>query len=125
MLRLLVPVLISTILLSGPGSAQEVPSKSEKPATPEIATCKTAALQALHAKEPEIKDIYIDEDGPYETLAGFVMNELGEIPQIGDVVLVKGVNIEVVAMQGRRVTRLHVTQGPDLDQSQGEEGRVG
>ena len=69
--------------------------------------------------------IYIDEDGPYETLAGFVMNELGEIPQIGDVVLVKGVNIEVVAMQGRRVTRLHVTQGPDLDQSQGEEGRVG
>ena len=69
--------------------------------------------------------IYIDEDGPYETLAGFVMNELGEIPQIGDVVLVKGVNIEVVAMQGRRVTRLHVTQAPDLDQSQGEEGRVG
>ena len=53
------------------------------------------------------------------------MNELGENPQIGDVVLVKGVNIEVVAMQGRRVTRLHVTQAPDLDQSQGEEGRVG
>ncbi|KRE03090.1 hypothetical protein ASE61_11310 [Bosea sp. Root670] len=62
MLRLLAPALISTVLLSGPGSAQEVPPKSEKPATPEIATCKTAALQALHAKEPEIKDIYIDED---------------------------------------------------------------
>lgn len=62
MLRLLAPVLISTALLTAPVLAQEVPPKSEKPATPEIAICKTAALQALHAKEPEIKDIYIDED---------------------------------------------------------------
>jgi len=61
MLRLLAPALIS-VALCVPASAQEVPPKSEKPATPEIATCKTAALQALHAKEPEIKDIYIDED---------------------------------------------------------------
>ena len=61
MLRLLAPALISAALATA-ASAQEVPPKSEKPATPEIATCKTAALQALHAKEPEIKDIYIDED---------------------------------------------------------------
>ncbi len=61
MLRFLAPALISTLLLA-PAAAQEVPPKSEKPATPEIATCKKAALQALQAKEPEIKDIYIDED---------------------------------------------------------------
>ncbi len=61
MLRFLAPALIS-VALCAPAFAQEVPPKSEKPATPEIATCKTAALQALHAKEPEIKDIYIDED---------------------------------------------------------------
>ena len=62
MLRFLAPALISVVLCV-PAVAQEVPPKSDKPATPEIATCKTAALQALHAKEPEIKDIYIDEDG--------------------------------------------------------------
>ena len=62
MLRLLAPALVSATLFAAPAFAQEVPPKAEKPATPEIATCKTAALQALHAKEPEIKDIYIDED---------------------------------------------------------------
>mgnify|MGYP001332656534 CR=1 FL=1 len=61
MFRFLAPALISTLLLA-PAAAQEVPPKSEKPATPEIATCKKAALEALQAKEPEIKDIYIDED---------------------------------------------------------------
>ncbi len=50
----------------------------------------------------------VEEDGPYETLAGFIMNELAEIPQIGDEVTVEGVHLEVVAMQGRRVTRIHV-----------------
>ncbi len=57
--------------------------------------------------------IVVDEDGPYETLAGFVMNELGEIPEIGDEVTAGGVTLEVVAMQGRRVTRLHVFRTDD------------
>lgn len=61
--------------------------------------------------------------GRSETLAGFVMNELGEIPEIGDVVTVGGVSVEVVAMQGRRVTRLHVT--PVLDPNRTEAGRGG
>lgn len=63
MLRFLAPALISTALLTTAALAQDVPPKGEKPATPEIATCKAAALQTLHAREPEIKDIYIDEDG--------------------------------------------------------------
>ena len=53
---------LATLLIAAPAFAQEVPP-SGKPATPEIATCKTAALQAVSAKEPDIKDIYIDEDG--------------------------------------------------------------
>ena len=39
------------------------PVPTEKPSSPEIATCKSAALSTISAKEPEIKDIYIDEDG--------------------------------------------------------------
>ena len=53
---------LATLLIAAPAFAQEVPP-SGKPATPEISTCKTAALQAVSAKEPDIKDIYIDEDG--------------------------------------------------------------
>ena len=68
--------------------------------------------------------IHVDEDGPYETLAGFVMNELGEIPEIGDAVTVNGVSVEVVAMQGRRVTRLHVTPVVDPNRTEAEEGDV-
>ncbi len=54
--------------------------------------------------------IEVDDDGPFETLAGFVMDRLGAIPQVGDTVQERGVVIEVVAMKGRRVTRLRVAE---------------
>ena len=64
MLRFLAPALISAALCAPVAAlAQEVPPKSEKPATPEIATCKKAALETLSAQDPDIKDVYIDEDG--------------------------------------------------------------
>ncbi len=52
--------------------------------------------------------IVVDDDGPYETLAGLVMDELGSIPEVGDQVETENATIRVVAMQGRRVTRLEV-----------------
>ncbi len=52
--------------------------------------------------------IKVPDDGPFETLAGFVMDRLGAVPQVGDTVGEDGVTIEVVAMKGRRVTRLRV-----------------
>lgn len=55
----------------------------------------------------------IPEDGPYETMAGLVMTELGRIPQIGDVIEIPAAVIRVEAMEGRRVTRLRV-QARDL-----------
>ena len=72
MLRFLAPALISAVL-SAPAVAQEVPPKSEKPATPEIATCKSAAIQALRAKGHDVQEttfgssvqVAIEEDGGY------------------------------------------------------------
>ncbi|MEN5084531.1 hypothetical protein ABE438_18770 [Bosea sp. TWI1241] len=46
-----------------PAPAAEKPAKMEKPASPEVATCKAGAMAAITAREPEIKDIFIDEDG--------------------------------------------------------------
>lgn len=53
--------------------------------------------------------IRIPDDGPYETLGGLVMNELGRIPQIGDEVSLPTCTILVDAMEGRRVTRVRIT----------------
>ena len=53
--------------------------------------------------------IRIPDDGPYETLGGLVMNELGRIPQIGDEVTLSTCTVLVDAMEGRRVTRVRIT----------------
>ncbi len=45
--------------IAGPTSG----AQAEKPAPPSVALCKSAALATLSAREPEIEDIYIDEDG--------------------------------------------------------------
>ncbi|TAJ27910.1 hypothetical protein [Bosea sp. (in: a-proteobacteria)] len=54
-------IIAAGFLVAGPAIAQEI--APGKPATPEIATCKKAALETLSAQDPDIKDIYIDEDG--------------------------------------------------------------
>jgi putative hemolysin len=48
-------------------------------------------------------------DGPYATVAGFVMAELGRLPRTGDVVEYNGVRIAVVRTEGRRVARVRLT----------------
>ncbi|MFM7777022.1 MAG: transporter associated domain-containing protein, partial [Actinomycetota bacterium] len=39
-------------------------------------------------------------EGPYETLSGYVMHELGRIPEVSDVVEVPGAQIKVLSMEG-------------------------
>jgi putative hemolysin len=48
-------------------------------------------------------------DGPYETVAGYLVSVLGRLPRVGDHVDVIGHRLEVTALDGRRVDRLRVT----------------
>lgn len=57
----------------------------------------------------EITGLRVPDDGPYETLGGLVMAELGRIPVQGDTAVVEGVLLEVERMAGRRVERVRVT----------------
>lgn len=58
--------------------------------------------------------IEVPDDGPYETLGGLVMTDLGRIPRLGDEVASGAAALTVQAMEGRRVTRLRVRSlGPD------------
>jgi putative hemolysin len=51
-------------------------------------------------------------DGPYETVAGYVLSELGHLPDVGDQVRAGEHLLTVMAMDGRRIARLHVSLAP-------------
>ena len=51
-------------------------------------------------------------EGPYETVAGFLMSQLGRIPEAGDAVDHEGHRITVVLVDGRRVSRVRVSPLP-------------
>lgn len=54
--------------------------------------------------------LVVPEEGAYETLGGLVMALLGRVPVVGDVVQVAGVMLRVEAMDGRRVSRVRVSE---------------
>lgn len=48
-------------------------------------------------------------DGPYETVAGFIMSSLGRLPVVGDIVNVETHTLTVTKVDGRRVARIRLT----------------
>jgi putative hemolysin len=55
-------------------------------------------------------------EGPYETVAGFVLAELGRLPEVGDTVEVEGRTLSVLELDGRRIARLLVGPAPTPQQ---------
>jgi putative hemolysin len=47
-------------------------------------------------------------DGPYETLAGFIMAGLGHVPRVGEAVEVDGHRLTVSELDGRRIARVRI-----------------
>jgi putative hemolysin len=47
-------------------------------------------------------------DGPYETLAGFIMASLGHVPRLGEAVEVDGHRLTVSELDGRRIARVRI-----------------
>jgi CBS domain containing-hemolysin-like protein len=66
----------------------------------------------------ERADVVVPEDGPYETVGGFIMSELGRLPVVGDVVQVDGGEFRIERMDGRRVDRVRYT--PRVDHGDAE-----
>ena len=55
--------------------------------------------------------LMIAEDEDYDTVSGFVMSDLGRIPEVGDEVVVETGKLLVVRMDGRRVDRIRFEPG--------------
>ncbi len=60
------------------------------------------------------RDDFADEtgielpDGPFETVAGFIVAELGRLPELDDIVMMDNHELHVKEMDGRRVSRVWV-----------------
>jgi putative hemolysin len=48
-------------------------------------------------------------DGPYETVAGYVIAQLGHVPGVGECADFNGHQLQVIAVDGRRIARVRVT----------------
>jgi magnesium and cobalt exporter, CNNM family len=57
----------------------------------------------------ERADVIVPEEGPYETVAGWIMSELGRIAEVGDTVEIEAGVFRVERMDGRRIDRLRFT----------------
>lgn len=57
-------------------------------------------------------NVVVPEDGPYETVAGWMMAELGRIAEPGDTVEVEAGTFRVERMDGRRIDRIRFTPRP-------------
>ena len=61
----------------------------------------------------ERADVVVPDDGPYETVGGFIMSELGRLPLVGDIVAIEGGEFRVERMDGRRIDRVRYTPKAD------------
>lgn len=56
-----------------------------------------------------------EEDGGYQTIAGFVIDQLGRAPATGDVLEKSGYRFEVIDMDGRRIDKILISRtDPEL-----------
>lgn len=65
----------------------------------------------------QIKGLNVPEGSSYETVAGFMLEQLGHLPRIGDSVHLEGGRLRVERMDGRRIDRIkfvpeHYTPAP-------------
>jgi putative hemolysin len=61
-------------------------------------------------------------EGPYETVAGYVLSALGRLPAVGDTVEVNGHQLTVTEMDARRIARVRI--GPVSGDGQADPARV-
>jgi CBS domain containing-hemolysin-like protein len=69
---------------------------------------------SLHADELADATGFEMPEGDYETLAGFILDQLGAIPEVGESFSYEGWNLSVEAVDRRRVSRVRLRR-PDHD----------
>lgn len=60
--------------------------------------------------------VTVPEEGPYETVGGWLMSELGRLPSTGDTVEIEGGIFRIERLDGRRIDRVRFTPPPLNDE---------
>jgi CBS domain containing-hemolysin-like protein len=71
----------------------------------------------------ELRDrtgVVVPEEGPYETVGGWLMSELGRLPAVGDTVVMEAGTFRIDRLDGRRIDRVRYTPRPTDAPSDGE-----
>jgi putative hemolysin len=55
------------------------------------------------------------DTGEYHTIAGFVLDQLGHLPKVGECVVFRAHKFEVMDMDGRRIDQVLVAAVPEAD----------
>lgn len=63
----------------------------------------------------EASGLELPDEGDYETVAGFVLDRLGRVAAVGDVVEIDGHRLEVTEIDGNRIVRVRVSPVPAGD----------
>ena len=50
------------------------------------------------------------EDGDHSTVAGLVTNEAGHVPKVGEKLLIRGLDVEILQADDKRLTLLRLRQ---------------
>ena len=58
----------------------------------------------------EMFDLDIEKDQDFDSIGGFIVNELGRMPNVGDQVGIDGIRLKVLSVTGRRVKKVRVTK---------------
>ncbi len=67
----------------------------------------------------EMFSVQIEGDG-FDTVGGFVLNQLGKIPSMGDELETQGIKISVLSTIGRRIKKVRVTKLPPQEEDKEE-----
>ena len=95
----------------------EYDNEEELPSLPSGGQVEVDGLVSIEDLNEE-SGIAIDE-GPYATLAGFIMHELGRLPELNDQLEVNGLVFTVLKMDGKRIERVRIArlnEDPSHDQ---------
>lgn len=63
----------------------------------------------------DLLDYDLPEEGDYDTIAGFIVSELGRIPDPGDTLVWKQVRITVLDADKRRIVKVELDRDPTLE----------
>jgi CBS domain containing-hemolysin-like protein len=80
-------------------------------------------LVAAILRIEEVNDelgLELEAEDSADTLGGFIVERLGEVPEMGDAIEADHARLEVIDLEGRRITKVRVTRLPSASMPEGE-----